>query len=349
MVDSLFGGSSTTTTKPALTPAQQALLKPATQKGLEYAGQNLRWPTAGGRPAPPGLSLAQQKRLAGLENIAKPGGASLNPAQQAKMNQLLGIAKAHKTGGTKPQPIPSVAPIQPSQTAGANQAIADAGTQTQIAQNAANLQAFLTNPNLLNPATNPAEQAAIDAATKPIYQQLTEATLPALRSGAAGAGQYGSSRQGIAEGLASQAASQAAGMTGAQISNADYQAGLDAMTRAMGISPSIGTEQTQGATTTSGAGDYLQNLQTQQDQERLQRAFYNMGLPLSQAQNLTNLAAAQPGAGVTAQATGSPSLFNTALGGASLGSGIAPLLGMSGAAGGGIGAALMPLLQILMG
>jgi hypothetical protein len=348
---SIFGDSTTKTiTQNIPSPTGQKIQDLAYPKAKTYAGQSLKWPTAGGHPAVApkvgqALTPAQHARLVHLNQVAAPGGPDLNPAQAAKRKQLRQLnAMAGKpiAGTGKPavaaKPISPVVPFTQPQVQGQADVMAGAGAQKQIAQNAAGAEQFLTSPDILNPATNPAEAASIAAATRPIYQNLMESVLPNVRSGAASAGQYGSSRQGIAEGEAARSADQAAGQVSANIANADYQAGLDAMTKGLGLSPATGTEQTQAGASESAVGEIQQQQQEAQNQARLQQLFYNMGIPLSQAQNLTQMAAGQPGGGTSASTTPGTNLLNAGLGGALTGSQIGSAIG--GPAGAGVGAGL---------
>lgn len=93
--------------------------------------------------------------------------------------------------------------------------------------------------DILFPQSNPALAAYQQSATLPLYQGLTEETLPAIRAGAVGAGQYGGSRQGIAEGLAAGRTAQAAGNVQANIANQGYLQGLEAQGRAMALAPQM--------------------------------------------------------------------------------------------------------------
>ncbi len=80
---------------------------------------------------------------------------------------------------------------------------------------------------------NPYIGQYMDAATRPLQQQLDNQTMPGIRSGYTGAGQYGSSRQGISEGLARGMTNQAIGDTRATIANNAYGQGLGAQANAM--------------------------------------------------------------------------------------------------------------------
>jgi hypothetical protein len=181
---------------------------------------------------------------------------------------------------------------------------------------------------VLYPESNPALQGAIDAAVRPITEQLTTEQLPAIRGDAVTSGNFGSSRQGIAEGLASGQASTAIGDTSANLANEGYQAGLNAMTTTFGNvanadTARYGTQQgalsnlyntnvnsqlnalgllpqTQGslltpALTTSAVGDVRQGEAQAQRDENVYRDLFKQTSPLTSAQSLTSLANAQRG------------------------------------------------------
>lgn len=76
----------------------------------------------------------------------------------------------------------------------------------------------------LTPESNPALQAYIQSAIRPITETLTEQWLPQIRSGAVAAGGYGGSRQGIAEGQAMGRAAGAVGDVTSQIAMQAYEA-----------------------------------------------------------------------------------------------------------------------------
>lgn len=268
--------------------------------------------------------------------------AQLSPGQLLLQRQALPHALAYaKENLAIPKSQELVAPFTAAQLKGQQMALDAAGDQATLAKRAADTSNFMLDPAALTAAGNPMEQAAIDAAVRPITQSLTEDTLPQLRSGAAASGQYGSSRQGIAEGLASGRASQAIGDTGAKIAESAYQSNLDAMTRALGLAPQTGQMQTQAATTTSGVGEVQQGQRQATDEANLSRDFYNKNIPLAKAQNLTQLEGATGGGGTSSSTAEVPwwqKALSGGLGGASLGASIG---GAPGAAvGGGMGALL---------
>lgn len=121
------------------------------------------------------------------------------------------------------------------------------------------------DPGIWNPAFNTGTRSAIDAATRPIYDQLTETTLPAIRGSAVTTGGFGGSRQGIAEGLASGRASRAAGDTASKIVEDLYGANLNAVNQR--YATNVQGDQARYATNT---GDATQRygIDTNADQAR---------------------------------------------------------------------------------
>ncbi len=93
---------------------------------------------------------------------------------------------------------------------------------------------FLTSGAAMNPATNPFLKSSIDAATRPMLDRLREDILPSIRGEAVTSGNFGSSRQGIAEGLAASRANRDMADIAAGMSNENYGRGLDAMGKAYG-------------------------------------------------------------------------------------------------------------------
>lgn len=264
-----------------------------------------------------------------------------NPGQQELIQ--LGLPFLRQFAANPPN-LPSggtVAPFDPAQTAGQEgvlSATAPGGVASSLAGTGAGAQGFLTSGAALSPDSNPALQQTIDAATKPIQQNLTESTLPAIRSGATGSGQFGGSRQGIAEGLASGRASQAIGATSAGIANQGYQSGLDAMTKGLALLPQSLQAQLFPSLATSGVGDVRQQ-QTQalMGQSNLYEQYPQL-LPLLLGQTFAGIGAGIPAQGSTT--TGTSSQASPLMQG--LGLGISGL----GALGGGSGiAALLPFLS----
>ena len=196
-----------------------------------------------------------------------------------------------------------VAGFDPLQTLGQEQALTAAGAQGGIAGGAAGAHRFLTDPGVVDPNSNPALRGAIEAATRPIQENLVTSTLPAIRSEFVGAGQYGGSRQGIAEGLASRSASQAIGDASSRVANEGYLAGLDAMTKGLGLTPTAQSSQLAPALTTSGVGDVRQAFGQEQLTERASDFNYEQLAPFLVSSDLASIVAGMPGGSQTVSAT----------------------------------------------
>ena len=260
-----------------------------------------------------------------------------SPQAQQLIGSAMPFAGAYAAGGGTQLPDWSpVAQFDPSQIAGQNMALGAAGNQYDTARGAEGAYNFLTSGAALDPSTNPGLAASIAFAQKPIYQNLEENVLPKLRTDATGVGQFGSSRDQIAEGLATRGAEQAAGSVGAQLTNQNYQNALDQMTRALGLTPTVQGAEIAPAATTSGVGDVRQAL----DQSNLSYLFQHFLFPqenlLSTAQALAGLGAGIPGGTNTGTMTmPGPSLLSQLMGMGALGASLFGSGGMFGAGSGG--------------
>lgn len=193
---------------------------------------------------------------------------------------------------------------------------------------------------------NPYLAQAARGAITPIAQALTEEALPAIRSGAIQTGQYGGSRQGLAEGTAIGKASRAMGdITSNMYSNA-YQQGLDTMTKAMLFGPQVMQLSQMPAQTLEQLGAAKEADEAQKLQEQMYRYEYGQKLPYTKLSDYLGLLQGASGYGTTTGITNAPgqqSYRNPvmgALGGASAGASLAPLLGFAGPFGA-IGGALL--------
>jgi len=129
------------------------------------------------------------------------------------------------------------APLSPLELQGQQQQLAAAQGMSPFIQGAQGAGQFLTSTNLLSPESNPFLAQTAQAATRPIFQNLTEQVLPGIRGGAVGAGGFGGSRQGIAEGIASRGALQAAGDVSGDIFSRGFGQGLGALQQGLSLAP----------------------------------------------------------------------------------------------------------------
>lgn len=214
---------------------------------------------------------------------------TLTPEQQALIKQALPGVQGFQA------PQKQVADFNPTQIQGQQQTLAGAGAQQGTANSAQGAFQYLTAPDILSPESNPALQGYIDSAVRPIYQNLTDTVLPQIRGEAVTSGQYGGSRQGIAEGLAARGASDAAASATADIANKGYQSGLTAMNQALTQTGEVQGAQTAPGQTVSAVGDVGQA----QEQAKLDADFYNQFAPYLLNKDLLSIAAGLPGGSTT--------------------------------------------------
>jgi hypothetical protein len=137
-----------------------------------------------------------------------------------------------------------------------------AGNADDVTSRAAEALKFLTSGDVLRPDSNPYLQQFIDLSNNSIQSQFTEGVIPSLQSGAAATGNIGSSRQGIAEGIASGKFADAITRNTADLSNRGYQTGLNAYVNGISLSPTIANAQGIGAGFRGVGAEFLKDSAT---------------------------------------------------------------------------------------
>lgn len=277
----------------------------------------------------------------------------LSPEQQTLLGWAMPYLQQFATQPPNVGASNTVAPFNATQQSGQAQVLGGTGAQQGIVGSAGDASQFLTSGAALDPSTNAGLRGTIEAAQRPIFENLNESIIPGIRQEAIPGANYGGTRQGIAEGIATKGAIREAGDVGSKLAFAGYQSGLDAMTKALGLAPATAGAQSIPGATTSAVGD----VQQQQQQRVLDANALQQWLPLILGQTLAGQAGSIPGGTVTSTGTttgtgtnvgtsvGSApqsSLANTLLGAGSVASG---LLGNQGIAGlGGWASSILPFL-----
>lgn len=288
---------------------------------------------SGGQQTPPPTQTTQQV---------------LSPEQRELMQ--LALPGIREFAARTPQRYqgPTVAGFDPAQTAGQNIAIGAAPVQADLAASGAGANRFFTSGDIWNPLSNPYLSSTVGAAVRPIFEGLQEKVLPAIRGEATSTGNFGSSRQGIAEGLATREASRAAGDTASKTVTDAYKTNVDAQLKAMGLLPTVQGALTTPATTVSGVGDVRQALSQRLLDADVSGFNFDQYAPFLQSKEIMSLLQGLPGGSVVStgsvpqNAGTSPSqVLGSAASGAALGSAIMPGIGTGLGAGAG---ALLPFL-----
>jgi len=244
----------------------------------------------------------------------------LSPEQRQLMN--LAMPGVTQFAASVPQRYQgtTIAGFDPSQVAGQEGALQSAGTQEALARGGAGTTLDWLSPNALDITKQPGLQGNIEAATRPITQALTEQALPAIRSSAEQSGNFGSSRQGIAEGLASGRASQAIGDATSNIVSKAYGTNVDAQLKALGLLPQTTQTQTAGDLTTSNVGDVRQAMSQAQLGEQVGNFNWDQLAPFLQSKDIMSLLTGLPGGSTTTTASGpQKNMLTSSLGGAASG------------------------------
>lgn len=108
-----------------------------------------------------------------------------------------------------------------------------------------------------DPANNQYFQSALQSAIRPVTEQFREQVLPGIQSAGNSVGQFGGSRQGIAEGLASRGYMDTIGDISANMGNQAYAQGLQATQAAGGLGQALAN---MGLTSSAQAGQLGQGL-----------------------------------------------------------------------------------------
>lgn len=271
----------------------------------------------------------------------------LSPEQEQMYGMALPYLKAF--AGTAPSTYGSstIAPFNANQVGGQQQVLDASGNMANVANAAAGANQFMTSGQIWDPKYNPALQGTIDATVRPIVQNYQETQLPGIRSDAISTGNFGGSRQGVAEGIASRGLSQAIGDTTAKTTEDLYGKNLTAQLQAMGLAPAVTNNLLAPGQAQSAVGDVQQAMSQAQLNEMVQNFFANQGgLDYAKAKDILSLVGGMPGG--TTVSTGSVPSGSTAmqsLGGAAsgavLGSAIMPGVGTGVGA---VGGAVLPWL-----
>ena len=187
--------------------------------------------------------------------------------------------------------------------------------------------------DVLYPQSNPALQASIDAAIRPVTQQYTDpgGVLAQIRADATGAGQYGGTRQNLAEGVAGGRYLKTIGDIASQRTSDAYNQGLDTFSKVLSLAPQLANLQTVPGTLQSGVGTQQEAYQQAMNDYTAAAKLWGVNAPW---QNLSNYASlvyggSTPGSTTTSSSSVSaPSTLNTSIGTGLIGANLATSLGI---------------------
>ena len=198
-----------------------------------------------------------------------------------------------------------------------------------------------------NVNSNPFFQQAVQGAIRPVFQQLQDAGGPiqAGRNAAQAAGQYGSNRQGIAEGLSTARATQQAFDTTSAMSAAEYKAAQDRALQTAIAGQTIQQGAVQPGVSLDAVGQQNRAYQQALLDQRVAEWNYNQQLPdLKLDQYINRVSGGYGGSATSTSPIASPNkaltVAGAAMSGASLGFMVSGMNPAGAAWGAGIGTVL---------
>lgn len=315
------GGKSSTTSEAKWDPVDQE-----NRMFLGDQGRNIYNHVMGRRPVPtagqtPGVSTASAAPQMSISDSTQyyPLGFPINqftglPTAAPAPASTGGSSDGFSEGFLSGPRFPGARPVGPSQDTLAGRdslrGFATSGA-SQILDPAQKAWQFGLS-DVLSPDSNPYLKQTADAATRQITQAATDpgGVFSQIRSGAQEAGQFGGSRQGIAEGVAAGRVAQAVGDSSARLYSTGYGQGLDAYGRALAMTPQMLTSSAMPSAYLSALGA-TQDAEAQ-SQENYQAAgrTWDINSPWMQLYNLAGVVQPQmrPGTSTTSNDGGAQAM-----------------------------------------
>ena len=227
----------------------------------------------------------------------------MSPEQRRLFELVIPKAETFINQDIQQFPGSAIAGFNPLQQAGQQMTVnAAQGLVPQVGQ-AQNASQFLLGP-VLFPESNPALAAATEAAIRPLVQQFQQQIIPNIGREAVSAGQFGGTRQGIAEGIAGQELIAQSGDITSRIASEAFQNSLSAMTQTLGLQPALFQSSLLPGAATEAVGSQQRGLEQARLSESANRFMQEQILPFLQAQQVAGLASGIPGGTTTTTGTG---------------------------------------------
>lgn len=219
--------------------------------------------------------------------------------------QLINLAMPYLNeglSGYKPFEGDRVANLSPDQIAAQEAMRMAAGQAASL--NPATSAAYTQGLSYLtNPFQNPAMQGAIDASVRPIQDQFINTVLPNIRTSAVTNGQYGGSRQELANNAATQTYLRQVGDTSSKVAYDTFQHALDTGIRSLALGPSVVNQFGAPGNFLGMAGDVDQNQAQAEINAQMNAYDEKMLMPYSLALQTLQAASGIPGGSTTSTNT----------------------------------------------
>lgn len=218
-----------------------------------------------------------------------------SPDEAARRSQVMDESRRiydATAGQVQNSPYPGSAPAPFSRETVLSQQLAvqnAAAAQDQVRNINAGVNYGLSGA--MDVSNNPYLDKAITAAVRPIEQSYTDAggVMSQIRTNAGAAGQVGSSRQGIAEGLAAGRMAQAQGDTAAKIASDAYNKGQETFQKTLTFAPQAMEAGMTPVNWLSSVGAQKENLAQSQQDYLANARMWDMNAPWIPLQNYASL------------------------------------------------------------
>jgi len=220
--------------------------------------------------------------------------APWGPLQPYMLENLEGLSQM--AGGRQYFPGDAVADLTPEQLQSLQMMMGAAGGIGEYNVGLGEAMGSYMSPDFMDPNRNPYMQQYVEGAIRPITQQYQEQVLPGIRSGAriTGGADYGSTRQGVAEGIAARGYQDVVGDVTSGIYTDLYGQNIEAQQRAMSMSPMYAQMMGMPASMYGAAGDVLQRQQQAEIGGEMAAYDYNRDIDWNEMSQLYGLASGTP-------------------------------------------------------
>lgn len=297
-----------------------------------------------------GMYLVYEKGGGGGQTSTTTTAVNYSPeeaAQRAKVQEEAARIYGQTAETITGSPYPGSVPVGFSpETMAARGMISNyaTGTGQQQAQGAADYSSWVMGPAQYAEA-NPYLQSNMAAAIRPVTEayQAPGGVMSQIRTGAAQAGQYGSNRQGQAEGIAARGYLNTIGDVTGKMASENYQQAATRANQALAIAPQTFALGAQPGAMLAGVGQQGEVLAQTQEDYAAQGRLWDLNAQWAPLQNYANIVygGANPSTTATSMGTGGgaqQSRFGSAIGMAAQGASIGSMIpGVGTLVGGGIG------------
>lgn len=203
---------------------------------------------------------------------------------------------SNMSGSRSYYPGQQVAGFTPAQMQGFDYLTGAAGNIGDYANMFGNSLSTYLSPDFMDPNANPYMSDYVNSAIRPLTENFTQSILPSLRGGdrLTGGGTYGSSRSGIAQGLAANNLENAVGDVTSRMYTDLYGQNIGAQQRAMALTPTLANLFQMPGQIMTGIGGMQQNQAQNEINANMNAYNYNRDQPWNDIMSILAASSGMP-------------------------------------------------------